>query len=172
MYKRQWLLYKRQWLLVSLGALLFLGIAIVWFLCLWPLGTPKPFDRRNFDQVVAAIRSGSLLPNARGVVVLPEPWAHLTATGKVYVTHGHKSALVVFFPSWVGRSTRLINPLDITGDHWLEGYVYDGGANTSEVLAPPAVPPWSAVNDTRSELRLLPHRTTLAGRWFQADVLS
>jgi hypothetical protein len=149
-----------------------MGIATLWYLCFSPLGSPKPFDRRNFEKVVTAIKSGSLTPTTSGIVVLPKPWSHLTATGKVYVTHSREGAVVVFFPSWVGRSTRLISPLDLTGDQWLEGYVYDAGAATSEVLAPRAQPPWSAVNDNRPELRLFANQTALGGRWFRVDIFS
>lgn len=47
-------------LLLVIGATPLVGLLILWFLYLCPLGSQKPFDRERFEQVVAAIRHGSL----------------------------------------------------------------------------------------------------------------
>src|SRR5690349_2372460 len=99
-------------LMITLPVSFLTGLALASF-C--PLERAKPFQRTAFESVVAAISQGTLKPDGSGVVALPRDAAHLSATGRVYVSHGPNGELIVFFPSWVGRDTLLISPLDVSG---------------------------------------------------------
>jgi hypothetical protein len=159
-------------------------LAAVGYAFFGPLGRPKPFKQAGFDRVVMQIQRGALRPDGSGVVPLPKDLASLSATGKAYVRQWPSGRLIVFVPSWVGRDTLLVGPADVSGDNWLEGYVYDSrpwsleraGDNADEdhgeVLAPPAEPPWRAAHDGRARLRLLSHRAKITEHWCSADIFS
>jgi hypothetical protein len=120
---------------------------LVIILPLWalfgPFGFEKPFRQPEFNQVITLLQSGKLKPDARGLVILPDEFSSLTATGKVYVTPAEKGRLIVFFPSWVGRQS-LYNPVT-PGDYWIEGYLYDSAKEeTNTINAPDFTPPWKA----------------------------
>jgi hypothetical protein len=166
---------------IPLVCLVVLGIM---YLC--PLGQPKPFRRAAFDHVVDEIQRGALRPDRQGVVTLPRDLASLTATRRVYVRRWPSGRLIVFLPSWVGRDTLLISVADVSGDNWLQGYVYDSvpaarkhpwGKVTEDdypvVLGPPREPPWKAVHDGRAELRQdLCNQEKLTEHWSSADIFS
>jgi hypothetical protein len=165
---------------IPVVCLIALGIL---YLC--PLGQPKPFEQAAFGRVVAKIQRGTLRPDRQGVVTLPRDLVSLSATGRAYVTRWPSGRLVVFFPSWVGRDTLLINLADCSGDNWLEGYIYDSlpwsykpsGTNADkddapDLFAPPGEPFWKAVHDGRAERRLLCHREKITEHWCSADIFS
>lgn len=172
-------------ILFSAGCLLAPGCL---YLC--PLGQPKAFQEVAFDRVVDRIRSGSLRPDRRGVVVLPGRLASLSATGRVYVRRWPNGRLIVFFPSWVGRQSLLVGVPGRPGDNWLQGYVYDSrpesrkhlGAKAAKdeseddypfVLGPPRNPPWRAIHDRRAELRDdLEPLQRLDEHWWYEDIVS
>jgi hypothetical protein len=138
-------------LVLAPGAISVIAVAGLTWAYFGPLGLPKPFKQADFDGVVAQIRSGVLKPDRQGVVVLPQDRAALTATGRVYVSRGAKGGLLVLFPAWVGRNELLISPLDLSGDSWLEAYIYDSRPDDGgPLLGPPAEPYWRAVHDKRA----------------------
>jgi hypothetical protein len=59
----------------------------------------KPARAR--EDAFAALREGSLSPDAAGVAVLPQQWAMASADGKVYVTGSRDRTLWALFPAEV-----------------------------------------------------------------------
>jgi hypothetical protein len=171
---------KRRLALLGSISLMVLGLA--WF-C--PIGHPRPFQRAALEQVVTQIEQGTFRPDGQGVVALPPQLASLSATGKAYVRRDTSGGMTVFFPAWVGRNTLLISPLDVSGDNWLEGYLYDshpagreptdpqGGEGAwGEALGPPPAPPWEAAHQNGAMPRNLCMRSPLGGRWYYTDIFS
>jgi len=172
--------------LIVLSGVCLVAPVFAWFFAyLLPLGRPKPFEQAAFDRVVAEIRRGALQPDHEGVVTLPKDLASLSATRRVYVTRSPGGRLIVFFPSWAGRDTLLINLADCSGDNWLQGYIYDSRPwgykpsgsevdkdNYPGVLGPPPEPSWKAVHDGRAEPRILCNQEKLTEHWSYADIFS
>jgi phosphate/sulfate permease len=168
------------------GVCLVAPVLACFFACLLPVGSSKSFERAAFDRVIAEIQRGALRPDHQGVVQLPRELASLSATRRVYVRRWPSGRLIVFFPSWVGRGTALINVADVSGDNWLEGYIYDSlpqsrkhsGTKVTEddypnVLGPPRGPPWKAAHSARAELRPdLVYRQQVTEHWSYANIFS
>ena len=60
-----------------------------------------PFRRPEAEQVVAAIQTGTLRANARGVIVLPARWQDVTKDGRVYVTADGRGGMQILFPTYL-----------------------------------------------------------------------
>lgn len=84
-------------------------VILLYFLGPWRQDvTALSFRRVQFEEIVTAIQTGTLLPDARGIVVLPAKWADLTKDGKVYVTrdsHGIRFILLPAFQAGVWFSS-------------------------------------------------------------------
>lgn len=93
----------QQWLWLLLA----LGVVCVPVYALIHLGrelhaetyAEKPFDHAVARRVVAAVRQGSLKPDAFGVADLLPALAAATGQGAITVTHAKKSLVLVFFPT-------------------------------------------------------------------------
>jgi len=59
----------------------------------------KPFDQAVARRVVAAVRQGSLKPDAFGVADLPPAFAAATTEAVITVTRPKKGLVPVFFPT-------------------------------------------------------------------------
>jgi hypothetical protein len=157
--------------------MLSLCLAAGWAYRVWwvPVGTEKPFNRAAFEQVVHAVLSGSLRPDAKGIVVLPPSQASLTVTGRVYVYRGDSGKALIFFPSWLGRQRRFQD------DNWVSGYLYDAGSSVvqqpgeangwSEIHPPKYSAPWDAARNADIEPHAVPFLTThrYSRNWFAIE---
>lgn len=170
------------------------GVCLAGLVLIWPFAylLPLPprdssqFQQAAFDRVVAEIQGGVLRPDNQGVVTLPHDLISLSVTGRVYARQWPSGRLLVFVPSRVGRGTALISVADVSGDNWLQGYIYDSlpksrkhsGAKVTEddypnVLGPPREPPWKAAHDSRAELRPdLVNIQPITEHWSYVDIFS
>lgn len=60
-----------------------------------------PFRQADAERIVAAVRSGALRPDARGMVILPPALRGTTKNGRVYVTYAAHGQTLVLFPTFL-----------------------------------------------------------------------
>lgn len=70
--------------------------------------TEIPFHQGEAEQVVQALQTGTLHPDAQGIVVLPRRWADVAKDGRVYVTQDTHGISIVLFPTF--RAAGWFNP--------------------------------------------------------------
>ncbi len=91
---------SKRFLLTTVAIILSLGF--IWYAGPWSQDTKQaPIPQATTNQVVAAIQSGTLKPDAKGVIILPVSLASASQNGKVYVTRNGPGATIVLFPEFL-----------------------------------------------------------------------
>lgn len=106
---------RKDWIRAATALLAVAAVAAL----VWRVNAER---RRGFEEVVAAVKSGTLRPNRRGVVALPRRWAGLTSGNVVFVNRSH-GRLMVLFPVTRGRDANLTGQLYV--DRPLDGSVLE-----------------------------------------------
>lgn len=70
-----------------------------------------PESRSDYQQIIAQVKSGALVPDFKGIIVrLPPNLASGTKSGRVYVTKKPKAngtLFLIIFPTWIGKGYNL-----------------------------------------------------------------
>ena len=132
---------------------------------------PKPFNEATLTGAVRWVYASKLPLD--GEVALPPQFAGASITGKAYVKDG-----VIFFPSWVGRKTRLPSYED--GD-WLEGYGFSAQSLPTLADSPAGsdrffiMLDFNAARDTAHagrEQRQMAVQSLITKHWYRIDSFS
>jgi hypothetical protein len=97
------------------------------------------FNQREAEKVAAAVITGTLKPDAGGVVDLPDRWTSVSRRGRIYVTRKEDGLFLALFPTWRGKGSNLRGYLfsnrPLTDNDTIEGR-YKEGSSRLEVMVP------------------------------------
>ena len=91
---------NNRWYTLSFSAILFLVLGL--YAGPWYQDTTEiAFQPSTANQVILAIQSGQLKPDAKGIVILPPALAKVSKNGKAYVTKNGPGATIILIPDFV-----------------------------------------------------------------------
>jgi hypothetical protein len=99
---------RRNWKRLILKASLILGVSCIivvasLYLLLWYLFGEMLFSTGSANAVVIQVMNHTLVPNAFGIVTLPQSMASKSQDGKVYVTVDSAGTTWILFPTSRGK---------------------------------------------------------------------
>ena len=155
--------------IVILASLLVLSGGAYLFCFIHPIYQPKAFSQPELDQIVNYAHRSHTASKIL-VVVLPPQLAARSITRRAYLSDD-----LIFIPSWIGRTTLLVQPYS-PGDDWIEGYLYSAKPLPTGTFLMLNVPgfcsPWAAPHekDCGQIEMFIDH--PLAQRWYAVNSFS